>query len=118
MPTLGDIAALLGTTAPEPHRPVRGLATLDEAGPDDLTFVGSEQYVKQLPASRAIGAIVHRKVRVPEGYAGATFPVDDADLAVAKVLEMFAPPIPRPPVGVDPMARLAGSSQIGEGVAI
>jgi UDP-3-O-[3-hydroxymyristoyl] glucosamine N-acyltransferase len=119
MPTLADIAALLGVPAPaHPERTVRGLATLEEAGPEDLTFVGSEQYVKQLPASKAMGAIVHRKVRLPDGYPGVTFLVDDADLATAKVLERFAPPVPRPPAGVDAMARVAASAQLGEGVAI
>ena len=118
MPTLADIAALLGVPAPAgADRPVRGLATLREAGPDELTFVGNESYARQLPNSRAIGAIVHRKVRLPEGYAGAALVVDDADLAVARVLELFAPPVPRPPAGVDPLARVAGSARLGDNVA-
>jgi UDP-3-O-[3-hydroxymyristoyl] glucosamine N-acyltransferase len=120
MPTLADIAALLGTPAPSgaADRRVGGVATLDDAGPDDLTFVGSDAYVKQLPTSRAMGAIVHRKVHIPPGYGGVTFVVDDADLAVAKVLELFAPPIPRPKPGVDPLARVAGSAQVADGAAI
>lgn len=119
IPTLADIAALLASPAPaEADRPVRGVATPSDAGPDELTFVGTEAYAKQLPATRAVGAIVHRKVRVPEGYRGVTFMVDDADLAVAKVLQLFAPPTPRPPVGVDPQARVAPSARLGENVAV
>lgn len=119
MPTLADIAVLLGTPAPaDAGRLIRGLATVAEAGPDELTFAGSEAYARQLPASRAAGAIVHRKVRVPAGYDGVTFVVDDADLAVAKVLGLFAPPTPRPPVGVDGLARVAPSAQLADGVAI
>ena len=119
MPTLADIAALLGTPAPaDAGRAGRGVATLAEAGPDELTFVGTEAYARRLAASRAMGAIVHRKVRVPEGYPGATLVVDDADLAVARVLELFAPPVPRPPAGVDPLARVAASARLGEGVAV
>jgi UDP-3-O-[3-hydroxymyristoyl] glucosamine N-acyltransferase len=119
MPTLADIAALLNAPPPpRADRPVRGIATLGDAGPEDLTFVGSDAYVKRLSASRAMGAIIHRKVHLPEGYAGVTFVVDDADLAVAKVLELFAPPIPRPRPGVDPLARVAGSAQVAEGAAV
>lgn len=119
MPTLADIAALLAAPAPAgADRPVRGLATLAEAGPHDLTFVGTEAYAKQLLASRAMGAIIHRKVRVPAGYGGVTFVVDDGDLAVAKVLDLFAPPVPRPPAGIDAMARVAATAQLGEGVAV
>jgi UDP-3-O-[3-hydroxymyristoyl] glucosamine N-acyltransferase len=121
MPTLADIAALLGSPLPPgaaPGQSVRGLATLEEAGPDELTFVGSDAYAKRLPASRAMGAIVHRKVHAPPDYAGVILPVEDADLAVAKVLELFAPPVPRPPAGVDPMARVAASAQLGEGAAV
>ena len=44
--------------------------------------------------------------------------VDDADLAVAKVLERFAPPVPRPPAGVDPAARVAASARLGDGAAV
>ena len=119
MPTLADIAALLGTPAPpDAGRPVRGVATVGEAGPDDLTFVGAEQYARQLPASRAIGVIIHRKVKLPPEYAGAAFVVDDADLAVAKVLELIAPPVPRPAPGVDPLARVAASAHVAEGAAV
>ena len=119
MPTLADIAALLAVPAPAgADRAVRGLATLDEAGADDLTFVGTETYARRLPESKAIGAIVHRKVHVPDGYPGVTFVVDDADLAVAKVLALFAPPIPRPPPGIDALARVAASAQLGDNFAV
>lgn len=119
MPTLSDIAALLSVPAPvQSERVVRGLASLDEAGPEDLTYVGSDVYVKHLHASRALGAIVQRKVHVPADYPGVTFLVDDAELAVAKVLELFAPPVPRPPVGVDALARVAASAQLADFVAV
>lgn len=119
MPTLADIAALLAAPVPtRPDRPVRGLATPAEAGPEELTFAGSEGYAKQLPASRALGAIVHRKLKLPAEYGGVAFVVDDPDLAVAKVLDLFAPPTPRPPGGVDPLARVAASAQLGDNAAV
>ena len=44
--------------------------------------------------------------------------VDDADLAVARVLERLAPAVPRPAVGVDPGARVHPEARLGEGVAV
>ena len=52
------------------------------------------------------------------------FQVDDADLAMARILELFAPPVPRPAAGIDPAARIApgtsipADARIGYGVGI
>ena len=120
MPTLGEISALLGCPPPnEPQRRVTGLATLAEAGPDELSFIGSEQFARQYAETRAAGVIVNKKLKLPPSPPQrAALVVDDADLAVAKVLELFAPPIARPPAGVDPAARVAASASIAPGVAI
>jgi UDP-3-O-[3-hydroxymyristoyl] glucosamine N-acyltransferase len=94
------------------------MATLQEAGPEDLSFLGSEAFADQLATTRAAAVVVGRKLRVPPQTDKAMLPVDDADLAVAKVLDLFAPPVPRPPSGVDRAARVAHSAFIGEGAAI
>jgi UDP-3-O-[3-hydroxymyristoyl] glucosamine N-acyltransferase len=44
--------------------------------------------------------------------------VDHADLAMARVAELFAPPVPRPPVGIDKSAQVAPAAKIADGVAI
>jgi UDP-3-O-[3-hydroxymyristoyl] glucosamine N-acyltransferase len=44
--------------------------------------------------------------------------VDDAELAMAKVLEFFAPPVPRPPAGIDPQACVAAGASIAHTAAI
>jgi len=120
MPTLGEIAALLGCPPPpDPQRRVAGLATLREAGPEDLSFIGAESFGGQFAETRAAGVIVKRKLKLPPAPAGAALLlVDDADLAVAKVLELFAPPVPRPPAGVDPAATVSKSATLGDGVAV
>ena len=119
MPTLSDIATLLGCPPPaDAHRPVTGVATLADAKPDELSFVSSEAFAEQLAATRAAGVIMGKKLRVPPPEGKAVLVVDDTDLAVAKVLELFAPPVPRPPAGVDPAARVATSATLGDGVAV
>jgi UDP-3-O-[3-hydroxymyristoyl] glucosamine N-acyltransferase len=124
MHTLADIAALLGVPLPagaSGETPIHGLNNLLDASPDELSFLSSDQYAKQLRETRAAAVLVHRKVRLPEPGAGepaAGKPrpiliiVDDADLAMAKVLAQFAPPVPRPEIGNDSTASVAASAQI------
>lgn len=97
---------------------IAGVATLEEAGPADLSFVGSDSYVAKLSDTKAAAIIAQKRVKLPETWARPALVVDDADLAISKVLELFAPPIPRPPVGVDTFARVAPTAVLGEGVAV
>jgi UDP-3-O-[3-hydroxymyristoyl] glucosamine N-acyltransferase len=118
MPTLADIAQVLNCPAPAGAelRPITGLAILGEAAADHLTFVGSDKYVGQLETTKAAAAIVQRRIKVPAEWEARCFRVDDADLAVATILKLFAPPIPRPPAGIDPTSRIDPSARLDEGV--
>jgi UDP-3-O-[3-hydroxymyristoyl] glucosamine N-acyltransferase len=117
--TLGQIAAVIGSAAPrEADRRVSGIATLEEATEQELSFLGAEMYLPAFEKTKAAAVIVNRRLRLPVGKGPAVLLADDADLAVAKVLELFAPAIPRPPAGVDPSARVAKSAKLGDGVAI
>ena len=119
MPTLADIAALLGVPAPAgAERRITGVETLSEAGPEELSFVTSDAYADQLAATRAAAVIMGRKLRVTPPADKTMLVVDDPDLAVAKVLELFAPPVPRPPVGIDPAAKVAASASLAPDVAV
>ena len=117
--TLSDIATLLNTPSPPgPLRAVTGIATLAEAGESDVSFLGSERYLGDFEKTRAAAIIVHKRVKLPPSHGKAVFIVDDADLAVARLLEQFAPPIPRPPVGRHHTAIIAPGASIGEGTRI
>jgi UDP-3-O-[3-hydroxymyristoyl] glucosamine N-acyltransferase len=119
--TLADIAALLERPVPDgvASKPITGVADIEQAGETELTYVSSDQFVKYLPETRAAAVLVQKRVKVPD--AALHIPmiaVDDAELAIARVLELFAPPVPRPPVGVDAAARVHPSAQIADAVAI
>ncbi len=119
MPLLSDIAKLIGSPAPAgADIDITGLATLDEAQARELSFVGSEQYLPQLQNTKAAAVIVQKRVKLPSTWTRPALMVDDADLAIAKVLRLFAPPVPRPPQGVDAMARVESTATLGEGVSI
>ncbi|HZL37674.1 MAG TPA: UDP-3-O-(3-hydroxymyristoyl)glucosamine N-acyltransferase [Tepidisphaeraceae bacterium] len=119
MPTLSQIAALLGCPAPagEPLN-IAGVSTLLEAGAEDLSFVGSDSYLPELAKTRAAAVVAQKRVKLPASWTRPALIVEDADLAVAQVLKLFAPPVPRPPAGVDGLARVTSSAVLGEGVAI
>jgi UDP-3-O-[3-hydroxymyristoyl] glucosamine N-acyltransferase len=99
-------------------RALSGVATLEEAGEADLSFLTSEAYVPQFLATKAAAILVSRRVKLPPNHGRMVIVVDDVDLATAKVLELVAPAVPRPPIGIDATARLAPTAIVGEAVAI
>src|SRR5258707_15190290 len=59
--TLADIAALTKSVLADPSRgghAIRGLASLDEAGPMHLAFFDNLKYADQLTATRAAACLV------------------------------------------------------------
>jgi UDP-3-O-[3-hydroxymyristoyl] glucosamine N-acyltransferase len=120
MPTLAEIARLLTcATPPGTERlEIDGIATIEEAGPRQISYVSSDQYVHSLAESRAGAVIVQRRLKLPPQWESRALRVDDPEWAVAKVLELFAPPVPRPPAGIDPTARVSASAKLDENVAV
>jgi UDP-3-O-[3-hydroxymyristoyl] glucosamine N-acyltransferase len=120
--TAGSIAALLAARlVGNPALPVDHLEAMDRAGPSALTFIRDAEYAACWPAARAAAALVTEGIAVPghDPAARALLFVPDADLALARVLELFAPraepPAPgiHPAAAVDPTARIDRSASIG-----
>jgi UDP-3-O-[3-hydroxymyristoyl] glucosamine N-acyltransferase len=113
--TLEEIAAAVGGTVEgDQSAVVSGLSGIEEAGPDDITFVANPKYVPLLKTTEA-GAVVLGEgvdapglnvIRVAEAYA-----------AFAKVLAMFAPE-PALPEGVSDLAYIADDADVGEGAGV
>lgn len=120
MPTLANIAQLLNCPAPPgaEELAIAGVASIEDAGPDEITYVSSDRYLPHLESTRAAAVIVSRRTKVPPAWEKRILQVDDPELAVTQVLKLFAPPIPQPPPGIDATARIAPSVQLGENVAI
>src|SRR5688572_8467122 len=117
--SLSDIAAILNTSSPsEPQRTVSGFASLDDATESDLSFLGSEKYLAQFAKTRAGAVLVQNRVKLPPNHGKNVFLVEDTDLAVARLLDQFAPPVPRPPAGQHHTAFIAPSSSIDDGARI
>lgn len=120
MPTLAELADLLNVPCPPgvEDRVVVGMSSLDAAGPNELSVLTADKYVRQYKSTRAGAVLASRKIRFAPRPDVPVIVVDDADAASLKVLERLAPPIPQPAPGIHPSAVIAPDAVIGEGAAI
>jgi UDP-3-O-[3-hydroxymyristoyl] glucosamine N-acyltransferase len=111
----GQLAAMLGAELiGSPRVRLTGIRGLDQAQPTDLSFIRSAGFAQRWAGSRAGAALVTRGVEVPghDPSARALLVVPDADLAMLKLLEAFAPKPVRPAPGVHPSAVVDASARI------
>ncbi len=112
---IAEIVALVGGRYQGPlDRALRGVATLKDATPDDLSFLGNQFYVPQLSTTQA-GAILvpddlelsdPRFIRVAKPHA-----------ALAEILDRFFN-LRHGPIGISAQAWIAPTAKIGSNVAI
>jgi len=121
-----------------------GLSSLNDATEKQATFITSDAHAKLWAQSRARIAIVGRQVKTPlttqplspsssqaqiAAHAGnpqsrALIRVENADLAVAKILQTFAAPTTLPALGahasavIDPSATIGKDARIGALVSV
>ena len=111
---LSEIAARLGLPVEgDGSVEIRRVAGLDEAGPGDLTFLGSPKYAAKAAATKAVAIILGPG-------ATAAIPVvraPDAYLAFARAVEIVHPR-PRPAPGIHTTAVVAASARIAPGAYI
>ncbi|MHA6494324.1 UDP-3-O-(3-hydroxymyristoyl)glucosamine N-acyltransferase [Pseudomonas borbori] len=120
--SLGQLAERLGATLRgAPDTLIRGLASLQDAGPGHLSFLANAQYRKHLTGCRA-GAVLLNSADA-EGYVGAALIVANPYLAYAQLSHLFDPK-PQAATGIHPTASVAadarvdGSASIGPYVVI
>ena len=115
---LANIALAAGGTAPAIERMFAGVAPLQSAGQNDVSFLDNRRYAEALEQTMAGAVIVHPQMqtRVPSG----TIPIVTTSTyeAWARVAALFHPmPPPRPGIHpsavVDPDAQVDASAEIG-----
>ena len=97
---------------------IQALAEIERAQAGEMTFIGSPAFAKKWETSSASAALVSKDIELEPGEGRAIIVVDDADLAMATVLEAYAPPTPIPPNGIHPSALIAETATLGEGCRI
>jgi UDP-3-O-[3-hydroxymyristoyl] glucosamine N-acyltransferase len=112
---LSDLAAALGC---ELHGDgaleISGVAGMEQAGADQLTFLANPKYAHKVKHTRAAAILVSNLV---EGLAVAQLISANPYLDFARALGLFYQP-PRPPAGIHPTAAVAATAQIGENASI
>lgn len=89
---------------------IHGVASVEEAGPEDLTFLGNPKYLAGLRSSRAAAALVSEDFA--EDVQPALIRVSNPSLAFAKMVEYFAPPPVSFAAGIHPTAFIGAGAII------
>ncbi len=114
--TLGQLAEALGATLKGPEAlQITGLATLQEAGPGQLSFLANPQYRKYLDNCQA-GAVL-LKAADAESFAGNALVVADPYQAYARISHLFDPK-PKAVAGIHPSAVVAEDAQVDASASI
>lgn len=115
--SLAELASRLGATlVGDGERRVTGLATLSDAGPDDVSFLANKAYLKYLPQTRAAAVLIH-PAHVAECPA-ARLELDNPYLAYAELSRLFDPLAARPRAGIHPTAAVDDGVTLGDRVEI
>jgi UDP-3-O-[3-hydroxymyristoyl] glucosamine N-acyltransferase len=114
--TLGELAEVLQARLDgDPGRVVTGVAPLESAGPDQISFLTDLRYRGAADTSRAGAFLVPRDVR---DLPAPTLGCDAPQQALIQLLRLFHPSVPTP-AGVDrtavvaPEARIDPSASVG-----
>lgn len=98
---------------------IRGVNILQDAGPADIAFIGDVEHARAWSTCTAAAALVSKDLKLTCDQPGrALIQVPNADLAMAEVLERFAPPPPAVPPGIHPSAVLDPSAEVADGAAV
>ena len=105
---------LVGNTT----KKIEGPEQLEKAKENHITFIGNSKYANLWEKAVACVAIVDKKVKVKNTEGKALIIVNNADLAMAKVLELFDPGYPILEDEVHATAVIHPTAKIGQGCKI
>lgn len=111
---LDELAALVGGTLyGDPLIEVKGVAGLNDAGPEEITFLADRKHLKDLARSKAAAVLATSA----DGIGKPVIEVANPYAAFAELLEVFHPSA-SPPGTVDERASVDASARLGEGVTL
>ena len=112
---LRDLATRLGCELKgDPDIEITGVAGIEQAGPNEITFLANPKYARKLRQTQAAAVLVSEPLREPKPASLVSAnPYHD----FARALALFYQP-PRPAPGIHPHAYIAPTARIGEGASI
>lgn len=113
---LGELASAIGgTLSGEPDTVVRGLASIEVAGPDEVTFLSNVKYERHVAESRAAAVIV------PSDYAGegdSLIRCEDSYYAFRQAMVLMYGFRQPPMRGIHERAWIDPSAELGKDVTV
>jgi UDP-3-O-[3-hydroxymyristoyl] glucosamine N-acyltransferase len=98
---------------------ITGIEVVEKASASDLSFIRSAKFAEQWCDSTAGVILLSKDIPIPAGCENrSAILVEDADLALNKVIELFAPQKLCPSPGVHPTAVIAATAKIGSDCCI
>ncbi|MDR1451256.1 MAG: UDP-3-O-(3-hydroxymyristoyl)glucosamine N-acyltransferase [Helicobacteraceae bacterium] len=90
---LSEIADALGLTLDATDREIRRINTLELAGEDTISFMGSDRDLKFLPSSKAAAIVLRAEYQKLAPISAAAIVSDNPHLSFARATAFFAPPL-------------------------
>lgn len=113
--TLGQLAELLGAgVAGDPGTQIKGVATIESAGPGEITFLANLKYAPKIKATKASAIIASEPI---QGITASTLVSKNPYYDFARALELYYQP-PKPAPGIHPTTAIARSAIIGANASI
>lgn len=109
---------LKGTISGNTNQSITAPEQLEDASNTEISFIGNKKYENFWATSNACVAVVNENISIEPGENRAFIKVQNADLAMSQVLELFAPPTPLFHVDIHPSATIDSTAKIGNGVKI
>jgi len=117
--TLAELArSLAGRLEGDEQATVRGIAALDSAGPDQVSFLANPRYDKHMATTSAGAVIVPKDYARPAGCKAALIRCDDAYFAFRQAMVLFCGFRRHELDGVSTRAAVAADAKLAEGVAV
>lgn len=99
------------TSPPFPELSIRGLNTLEEAQPHEISFLGNNRYIKDFTTSQAGAILVDKHFQAHKDNC-ALIQVDNPTLAFSAIIEHFMGEEEKPSYGVHPTAVIDPSVKL------
>lgn len=117
--TAAQIAEMIsGSVIGSADRVVSGVASIKEAAPNQISFVGNKRYEHQLDSTNAGVVLVCKDLAGKTSDKYTLIVCENVDYAFAKVLAVYAEKAPAFEPGIHPSATVAADARIGQNVHI
>ncbi|MBZ0266054.1 UDP-3-O-(3-hydroxymyristoyl)glucosamine N-acyltransferase [bacterium] len=114
--TVGELAALINAKfAGDASLEITGVAKIEEATGDQITFVANPKYRKHLSTTKAGAVILDEQ---PDGIEGTYLITNQPYQAFLAILNYFHPPRKRPEAGIHESAVISPTAKIASEVSI